>query len=151
MSDRHLPIPERVERFRRFYARENDRPLLGFFAGSEYPLHRYRAAGRLPDTRPLAPHDFDVERYLGDCDDLFAQHEDCGGDFIWSASAFWGIPWLEAAIGCPIRADHTTGSMHAEPRLSFADPQDIPVFDPESPWMRKAGTCVALPSSARQR
>ncbi len=134
----HFSIDERVARFRRYYERVNDRPLLGFFVGSEYPLHRYRASNVLPEGRPLEPDDFDVAPYLDDCDRLFEEHEACGGDFIWSASAFWGIPWLEAALGCPILADRSTGSIRAELPPAFAGPLDLEEFDPCSPWMRKA-------------
>ena len=132
----HFPIEERVARFRRFYQRANERPLLGFFVGSDYPLRRYRASDSLPADRPLVPLDFPVAPYLDDCDRLFALHEACGGDFIWSASAFWGIPWLEAALGCPIFADHSTGSITARCPPGFAGPESLPVFDPGSPWMR---------------
>ena len=55
-----IAIGERVTRFRQFYARANDRPLLGFFVGSDYPLHRYPCSRSLPEDRPLAPEDFPV-------------------------------------------------------------------------------------------
>ncbi|HOX56898.1 MAG TPA: hypothetical protein P5205_11925 [Candidatus Paceibacterota bacterium] len=135
----HFPVEERVARFRQFYQRANDRPLLGFFVGSDYPLRRYRASGSLSTDRPLAPEDFAVAPYLDDCDRLFGLHEACGGDFIWSASAFWGIPWLEAALGCPIFADHATGSIHARSPARFSGPDSLPAFDPRSSWMRLAG------------
>jgi len=131
-------IDDRVARFRAFYGRANERPLLGFFVGSDFPLLRYRASDALPEGRPLTPDDFPVEPYLDDCDRLFDLHEACGGDFIWSASAFWGIPWLEAAIGCPILADHSTGSIRSEPPPGYRGPDDIPAFDPSTPWMSKA-------------
>jgi len=134
----HFPIEQRVDRFRAYYACRNDRPLLGFFVGSEFPLHRYPASRSLPTGRPLTPEDFPVAGYLRDCEDLFERHEACGGDFIFSASAFWGIPWLEAALGCPILADHETGSIHSEPPPRFRGPADLPEFDPASPWMAKA-------------
>ena len=135
----HFSIPERVTRFRRFYQRANERPLLGFFVGSDYPLRRYRASDGLPSGRALVPGDFAVEPYLDDCDRLFNLHEACGGDFIWSASAFWGIPWLEAALGCPIYADHAAGSIHAQRPPQFSGPASVPAFDADSPWMRLAG------------
>jgi len=83
------------------------------------------------------PEDFDVEDYVDDSAYLFQQHEACGGDFIWSASAFWGIPWVEAALGCPIHADSNTGSAHSRPPASFDGPASIPEFDSEGPWARK--------------
>ena len=45
--------------------------------------------------------------------------EEAGGDFIWAASSFWGIPWIEAALGCDIFASHETGSIHAETPADF--------------------------------
>lgn len=133
-----FPMAERVARFRDYYARRNERPLLGFFTGSEYPLHLYPASRSLPTDRPLQPDDFEVAPYLADCERLFAAHEACGGDFIWSGCAFWGVPWLEAALGCPILANHTTGSIHAEKPTRFNGPEDVPSFDPQNPWMAKA-------------
>jgi len=137
ISAPHFPIAQRVARFRRFYQRTNERPLLGFFVGSDYPLRRYRASDNLPTDRPLTPEDFEVAPYLDDCDRLFDLHEACGGDFIWSASAFWGIPWLETALGCPIFADHSTGSIHTKPPANFVGPDSMHGFDVNSPWMRK--------------
>jgi len=134
----HFSINDRVEHFRRFYQRTNERPLLGFFVGSDYPLRRYRASDALPADRALTAEDFEVAPYLDDCDRLFELHEACGGHFIWSASAFWGIPWLEVALGCPIFADHSTGSIHAKSPPDFTGPDSIPEFDANSPWMRKA-------------
>lgn len=133
----YFTIQERVENFRLFYKRQNERPLFGFFVGSEYPLKRYNAAKNLPEGRELCPDDFDISLYLDDCDRLFDEHEQCGGDFIWSASAFWGIPWLEAALGCNIFADHKTGSIHSEPPSKFTGAKDIPDFDESSPWINK--------------
>ena len=145
-------IEHRVEQFRRYYRRGNDRPLVGFFVGSDYPLHRWPASSDLPTNRPLAPDDFPIERYLEDCDRLFDLHEACGGDFIWSASAFWGIPWMEVLLGCAIYADHTTGSVHSEPPSGWAADPRVPSFDPASPWMRKCDeflTAMAVRSGGR--
>jgi len=128
-------IAERVIGFRRYYERANQRPLLGFFCGSEYPLFRYRAAASLPTDRPIRPEDLDVAGYTADAVRLFQEHEQCGGDFIWAASAFWGIPWLEAVLGCPLYADFTTGSISSRPPPNFHGPEDIPVFDPRHPWI----------------
>ncbi|NQU43277.1 hypothetical protein HQ520_08320 [bacterium] len=135
---RHPSIVERVEQFKLYYARKNERPLFGFFLGSEYPMERYPASAELPSGRPLCPSDFRVDRYVEDCVRLFEAHEACGGDFIYSACAYWGTPWLEAALGCPIFADHSTGSISTRPPEGFGGAASIPNFDPASPWMAKA-------------
>ena len=133
------PIEQRVALFQEFYARRNERPLLGFFHGSEYPIHRYEAARQIPVGRELVPEDFPVEPYLEDCDRLFDLHEQCGGDFIWSASVFWGIPWVEAALGCPIvLSSYESGSIHAEPPAGYRGAESLPEFSLDNPWVRKA-------------
>ncbi len=138
----HMFAPaERADRFRRFYRRENSRPLLGFFLGSEYPLHRYPSTAGLPTDRALIPEDFDPQALAGDSAHLFAAHEACGGDFIWSGTAFWGVPWLEAALGCPLHADPDGGSISTRPPADFATAAAVPEFDPHSPWMRLASQC----------
>lgn len=137
INDFQKIIEERVGLFKQYYKRENPRPLLGFFKGSEYPLHRYEATNSLPENRPLRPEDIIVEPYLDDCERLFTSHEECGGDFIWSATPFWGVPWLEAALGCPIFADHSTGSMYSEPPRDFSGPDTLLDFDQYNPWIQK--------------
>lgn len=138
----NIDVEQRVENFKKYYAFANERPLLGFYVGSEYPLHRYNAPQNLPQGRPLMPEDFDVSPYLDDCDRLFDEHEACGGDFIFSASAFWGIPWLEALVGCDIIANLETGSIHSEKPSGFKGPDDIASFDPKSPWAAKAAEFI---------
>ncbi len=135
--DLYPSLEQRVERFRSFYRQENQRPLLGFFLGSEYPLFRYEAAESLPEDRPLKPSDFPIDKYVEDSERLFSEHEECGGDFIWTASAFWGIPWLEAALGCPIIANHHTGSIITHPPENFRGAGSLPEFDERNPWISK--------------
>ncbi len=129
-------MEERVAAFRSYYRRENGRPLLGFFLGSEYPIPRYPHASGLPDDRAIVPDDLNAEAHARDEAALFEAHEACGGDFIHAGSAYWGIPWCEALMGAEIRASHQTGSLYA--RTSDAD-REVPAFDQSSPWAQTAG------------
>ncbi|MEN8230280.1 MAG: hypothetical protein ABFS38_19115 [Bacteroidota bacterium] len=132
-------IEERVGLFKQFYNKTNQRPLFGFFHGSEFPMHRYRAAGTIPERSVLTPSHFPVEPFLDDFEELFDIHEACGGDFIWSASAFWGIPWLEAILGCDIvLSDYKSGSIHAEKPVTFHGPGSVPVYREDNPWVLKS-------------
>ncbi|MGI6031401.1 MAG: hypothetical protein ACOX7F_07855 [Eubacteriales bacterium] len=143
---------QRVQRFRQYYQRKNDRPLLGFFVGDEYPLRRYPSFACLPQDRPLQPEDISVEALVADTEELYRAHEACGGDFLFAATAFWGVPWLEAALGCFIYANHATGSLYSEPPAGFSSADDIPAFDPQNPWMRKMVECYqALEKSSAGR
>ncbi len=132
----------RVGLFKAFHRRENTRHLFGFFLGSEYPMPRYPFSRNLPEGRPLAPEDFDVPAFVADSERLFLDHESCGGDFLYSASAFWGIPWLEAMLGCPIFANRQTGSLYAEPPPNFTS-DALPAFDPDGPWPRLMAEMLA--------
>lgn len=129
----YFSMNERINMFKDFYKNRNYTPLLGFFVGSEYPLKRYDSVKNLPQNVPLKPIDFDTKSFAKDCRELFKLNESFGGEFIWSASAFWGIPWIEALIGMDIFADHNTGSLYAqlppgETNLS------IPEFRDSNPW-----------------
>jgi hypothetical protein len=136
-SKNHISIETRIENFKLYYQRKNKRPLLGFTVGGEYPLRRFKAAEKLPENKQLNPGDFDIELFLKDFDYQFLEHERCGGDFIWGSSAFWGIPWLEASLGCPIYADHLTGSIFSKTPYSFQGIDSIPKFNENSPWIKK--------------
>ena len=138
VASRHKPIAERVEAFERFYRRGNGRPLLGFFLGDEYPLRRYPSSRVLPGGRALTPADVPVQPFIEDSRRLFAAHEACGGDFIFAATPFWGIPWIEADLGCPVVADHDAASISTRPPEAFHGPDSVPVFDASSPWAAKA-------------
>ena len=107
-------VEERVRGFERFFAMSNSEgPLVGFFWDTYYPLKRYRTETFLPAGR-LTPAAVDVEAFLPEYERLFRLHDESAGDFLWSASAFWGIPWMEAWAGCAVAADHATGSSRSE-------------------------------------
>lgn len=144
-------MEERVALFEAFHRRDNARALFGFFRGSEYPLFRYPFSQALPEGRALRPGDFDITAFVADTERLFLEHEACGGDFIFSASAFWGIPWLEATLGCPIFANQRTGSIYCEPPPGFK-PDALPAFSRDNPWMRlMVGMLEALKAKSAGR
>lgn len=138
-------MDERVAAFRAYYRRENRRPLVGFFLGSEYPIPRYRHAAGLPGDRPLIPGDFDADAHARDEATLFDAHEACGGDFIHAGSAYWGVPWCEAILGAEIRSSHDTGSLFAN---TVGPEHGVPIFDANSPWAAKAGEMLDRLASA---
>ena len=136
MSEQFKSMEERVKLFQSFYRRDNERPLLGFYVGSEYPIPRYPSMSKLAEDRALTPEDFPIEEFIADSENLHIAHEQCGGDFIWSATPFWGIPWLEAFLGCPIYVNHSTGSIYSKPPASF-DSRNYEIrFKPDDPWVK---------------
>ena len=132
----HSSAAARCRHLTAWFQRRNRRPVLGFFLGPQYPLHRFRGASGLP-AGEIRPADIRVDAYLDDADRLFACHERAGGDLIWAASPFWGVPWLEAALGCRVIADHETGATRAEAPPGFAEKPLTPVFSEDNPWIVK--------------
>ncbi|HEY2014434.1 MAG TPA: hypothetical protein VGH38_13080 [Bryobacteraceae bacterium] len=128
---------ERLDRFAHWLQRRNERPLLGFTLGSYYPLHRYPNGTQWIPEGPVHPDDIHVVDYLEDSDKLFELHEAAGGDFVWSAAPFWGVPWVEASLGCGVLADHTVGSMRATPPPGFAQNPVVPEFSETNCWVAK--------------
>ncbi len=125
-----IPLPERLDRLARWLD-----PCRTF--GSYYPLHRYPTGSRhIPDGQ-VSPEDILVEEFLGDTECLFAVHEQAGGDFVFSAAPFLGLPWLEASLGCGVAADHASGSTRSIPPPGFAERPVIPQFSPDNPWVAK--------------
>lgn len=132
-----IPLPERIARLARWLERRNERPLVGFTLGSYYPLHRYRHGARGIPNGPVHPEDIHVADYLDESDELYELHEAAGGDLVWSAAPFWGLPWVEASLGCGVVADHTVGSTRATPPPAFAQHPVVPEFSEANPWVAK--------------
>jgi hypothetical protein len=131
------PLSDRLERLAAWIERKNARPLLGFTLGSYYPLRRYpHGVRRLPEGL-VQPENIVVDDYLEDTERLFRLHEEAGGDMVFSAAPFLGLPWLEASLGCAVVADHSTGSTRSLPPAGFASNPRVPEFDATQPWVAK--------------
>ena len=132
-----IPLTTRIENLTKWFHRQNERPLFGFTLGSYYPLHRYpNGARRIPDG-VVRVEDIVVHDYLDDTDDLYLAHEQAGGDFVFSAAPFLGVPWLEAALGCDVLADRIAGSTRSRPPKAFAQYPVVPEFSQNNPWVAK--------------
>ncbi|MCP5117640.1 MAG: hypothetical protein GY953_43000, partial [bacterium] len=131
-----IPLTERLGRLTNWFDQQNDRPLFGFTLGSYYPLHRY-PGGAKDLNGVIGPEDIVVEKFFDDTDRLYELHEQAGGDFVFSAAPFLGVPWVEAALGCGVEADHTTGSTRSLPPSGFASRAVVPEFSDRDPWVAK--------------
>ena len=131
-------LEERLELHRRFWAREpQPRPLASFRVGDFFFSRHFQAAHPLlePD-RLIEPGMIDVSAFLPDYERMFAESEAIGQDGFWTGEPFTGIPWMEAILGCPIRAGRE--SFTSRPWLkSPADALAQVRLDPENPWFRK--------------
>jgi hypothetical protein len=93
-----------------------DRPLLGAWLGGYFPAAQFaRGVAGWREGQVLSPGDVRLEPFAADYDRLFQIHRDVADDFFYVGSAYWGLPWLEAILGCPVVAGRE--SCWAEPCL----------------------------------
>jgi hypothetical protein len=86
-----------------------DRPLLGAWIGGYYPAEQFPQghhgwrAGQL-----LQPTDVCFDAFRDDYELLYRTHQQAHDDFFYVGSAYWGIPWLEAILGCAVHVGETS-------------------------------------------
>jgi hypothetical protein len=134
--DRFPSIKQKIKKTKSFYARTNKRPLVGFFLGNEYPNNRYPSYSNLPTNRYLTPDDFSIEPFLDDCEQLYAAHEACGGELLWTGTPFWGIPWLEAILGFSLIYNADSRSITAENPDKAITSKNMNTFSLNNPWVK---------------
>jgi DNA-binding FadR family transcriptional regulator len=131
-------LEERLRLHRMFWARESQpRPLASFRVGDFFFSRHFRAARSLLEPgRAIEAAMLDVPAFMADYERMFAESEAVGQDGFWTGEPFTGIPWMEAMLGCPIRAGRE--SFTSRPWLqSPAEALERVVFDPESAWLKK--------------
>jgi hypothetical protein len=123
---------ERHEAF--LECRETDRPLVGRWRGGYYPAEQFPQGARaLSSTQFLRPEELVFVPFAADYENLYQGHRAQPDDFFYVGSPYWGIPWLEAILGCP--AAMCAANCRAEPFL--AGPEEIarlPSDLENNPW-----------------
>jgi DNA-binding FadR family transcriptional regulator len=130
-------LEERLALHRAFWARKKQpRPLASFRVGDFFFARHFQAALPLlePD-KPISPEMLIVSEFLPDYERMFREAEDLGQDGFWTGEPYTGIPWMEAILGCPVRA----GRESFTSRACFSVPEAIERarFDPQNPWLGK--------------
>jgi DNA-binding FadR family transcriptional regulator len=131
-------LVERLALHRAFWAREKQtRPLASFRVGDFFFARHFQAA--LPLLEPdktISPEMLNVSEFLPDYERMFRETEVLGQDGFWTGEPYTGIPWMEAILGCPIRAGKE--SFTSRPWLSSpAEALEKVHFDPQNPWLAK--------------
>jgi hypothetical protein len=129
----HAQLLESVQRFQEsFWDRKStDRPPVGIYDESIYlPINFLRR----PFTRPtVCPEDVNADLVAGEYELSFANRTVSCDDYIPFSAAWRGIPWLEAACGCPVR--YSQGSLAPAHFVESLDELDrIPIPAPNA-WL----------------
>jgi hypothetical protein len=105
-----------------------DRPLLGAWIGGYYPAEQFPQGHHSWQLgQSLQPADVCFDAFRSDYEMLYRMHRQADDDFFYVGSAYWGIPWLEAILGCAIHAGET--SCWAEMRPADRNDLSRPGFD----------------------
>ena len=90
-----------------------DRPLIGCWLGGYFPSGQFpRGASCWHDGQELQPDKVKFGKFAEDYENLYHVHCNTEDDWFFVASAYWGIPWLEAILGC--RIDSASFTCRAE-------------------------------------
>jgi hypothetical protein len=113
-----------------------DRPLLGAWVGGYYPAEQFpRGHHSWRVGQLLGPADVCLDAFRDDYEALYRIHQQADDDFFYVGSAYWGIPWLEAVLGCPVHVGET--SCWTEMRSAGRHEVSRPKFDlQDSAWFQ---------------
>ncbi len=111
-----------------------ERPLLGFWLGGYYPAEQFPTGiAGWRDGRELRPADAVFAPFATDYETLFRLHQQADDDFFYVGSAYWGIPWMEAILGCPVFA----AGANCRAESCLAELVEIPSLNlEENPWFQ---------------
>ncbi len=134
---RQIPIEDLAWRHTAFLAREPvDRPLLGLWVGDYYFTTQFpHGIARWQIGAEITPAQVSLAQFLPDYQNLYELHEHLNDDFFYVGSAYPGLPWMEALMGCRVFAAET--SAWSEPFLfDYGQLDDLPPVR-ESAWFEK--------------
>jgi hypothetical protein len=110
-------------------------PLVGRWIGGYYPAEQFpRGTANWSLEQRLDSPDVRFSPFAEDYESLYRAHQAANDDFFYVGSAYWGIPWLEAILGCQVSV--TAANCRAEAFLN--DPQDFPGLGSDlyaNPWL----------------
>jgi len=95
--------PVKLERHKAFYyGQPMDRPLVGSWLFGFFVHQQYPSVAAAMEPGPVRPQDIPIELFLKDVDALWEAYTELDDDYPFSMGAFYGVPWLEAIMGCPV-------------------------------------------------
>jgi len=131
-------IAQRIQRHQAFWDRTPvERPLIGFRIGDYLFANKFQAAlPLLKEGKMITPDMLDVDDFLADYDRMYVQSLEIDQDAFWTAAPFTAIPWMEAMLGCEIRASEA--SFTSKPWLNdLADLDQVQLNEAHNPWLAK--------------
>jgi len=96
--------PAKIERYRRFWAREPmERPLIGFSLKTWFPMYEFAASRAWTQFEYLTPDMIHPEDHIGDQERLLREGEVIDDDILRGACPSEAVQWLPPMLGAPLR------------------------------------------------
>jgi hypothetical protein len=115
--------------------RPAERPLVGLWIGGYYPAEQFPlGTAEWRSGQRLDPQDVRFSLFADDYESLYQAHQAANDDFFYVGSAYWGIPWLEAVLGCPV----SVAAANCRAEAFLGDPSDFAGLDSDldaNPWL----------------
>ncbi len=128
--------PEKLNRHQAFLNRQRvDRPLFGSWLFGFYVHQQYPSVAAALKPGPIQPEDIPVELFLKDIDALWHAYTELDDDYPFSTGAFFGVPWMEAIMGCPVHFSGT--NMYTTPVIEDWQDYTWPRPNLSNPWAQK--------------
>ena len=127
---------EKILRHEAFLKREPvERPLIGSWLFGFYVHEQYPSVAAYMKPGQVQPEDIPIELFLKDVDALWEAYTRLNDDYPFSMGAFYGVPWMEAILGCPVYFSGT--NLYSKPCIQDwqAYRWEKPSLD--NPWARK--------------
>ena len=127
VSDPDDKLDKILERHVKFWQiDETDRTLIGLSQFGYFPLEDFDLG--IKDGAVL-PSMLNPSRFLSQYEELFSRGGLYMGDLLWAANPIWGLPWLEAIIGCEVEVRNEDTSLWARKvYASLDDVQEVKLF-----------------------
>ncbi|RPI53634.1 MAG: hypothetical protein EHM56_07065 [Chloroflexi bacterium] len=127
---------DKLDRHRAFLRREPvDRPLIGSWLFGFFVHQQYPSVAAAMQPGPIQPDDIPIDLFLQDVDALWAAYTELDDDYPFSMGAFYGVPWLEAIMGCPVFFSGT--NMYSRPCIFDWKENTWHRPTRDNPWMQK--------------
>lgn len=131
-------IEKKIELHNYFWMRRKiERPLVSFRIASDFffATHFKAANDLLVEGKKITPSMLNVDSFLNDYERIYQDISSIGQDGFWVAEPFFGIPWMEAMLGCEIYA--TKSSFVSKPWVKSLEETKKIEFNAENEWFKK--------------
>lgn len=105
----------KISKYKEFWNRINNTPLIGYSTGSYFISKRFNAASKfLRESKQIYPDMINALDFKNDYVRMAEEYEKFNEDTIFTGVPFTGLPWMEAILGCEISSTESSFVAHSQ-------------------------------------